>query len=129
MSTLPLGLEVIQNDLVKGGFVASRSLALSFSAVDGGVIDVRHRDGAGEPIDAAGFNGLHDRSVLTFHEGRDRAFINFLGDQVVVGRPSGVENLTGRVNEAFDKGVRLPFILGLNVIDGVGILDVCVVTR
>ena len=88
---------------------------------------IGHFDGAGETSQTAGLDGIDDGAVLALHQGRDGPLFDFLFDQILVGRPAGVEDLSRRVDKRFDEGVRSPFVLSLDMVRGARVIDIRVV--
>ena len=127
MGLLPLRFEVVEDDLVEGRFLLRPGPALTVGH-RGIVVCRKLLDLSGQSSEAAGLDGIDNRTMLALHEGCDRFPVDILLDKVVVGGPPRVEDLTAGVDERFDERICPPFVLGLHVIGGARVLDIGVET-
>ncbi len=126
VGALSLRLQVIQNHLIKRRLVASggyrpRRLATR----DGGVVGIDwNLDGAGQAFHASDLNSLHNGPMLPLHEGRDGFAVHVLGQEIVVRRAAGIEDLAAGVDQRLNQRVGAAFVLGLYVVGGAAVFDV-----
>ena len=99
--------------------VGQGELPFTSRGVERYYVEVPTEASAGEPCDPANMGALASAGF---------DIITLAGNHIWDAGAPGIEDLTAGVNQRLDEGIGAALVLGLDVIDGAGILDVGVET-